>query len=84
MYQVVENEEKTWNLFPSYYHCTYFDPSTALFQKAVCPFFSPPVLLSADNFSSALQVLSSKEEGDEGELFDKFFIAFIVDPSREP
>ena len=39
MYQVVENEEKTWNLFPSYYHCIYFGPSTALFQKAVYPFF---------------------------------------------
>ena len=29
-----------------------------------------------DSFSSALLVVSSKE-GGEGELFDKFFVAFI-------
>ena len=35
--------------------------------------------LSADSFSSALLVVSSKEgEGEgEGELFDKFFVAFV-------
>ena len=31
--------------------------------------------LSADSFSSTLLVVSSKE--GEGELFDKFFVAFI-------
>ena len=37
------------------------------------------VFLSADSFSSALLVVSSKgeEEGGEGELFDKFFVAFV-------
>ena len=33
--------------------------------------------LSADSFSSALLVVSSKGEGGEGELFDKFFVAFV-------
>ena len=35
--------------------------------------------LSADSFSSALLVVSSKVEGEggEGELFDKFFVAFV-------
>ena len=34
---------------------------------------------SADSFSSALLVVSSKGEGEEGEgeLFDKFFVAFV-------
>ena len=37
-----------------------------------------PVFLSADSFSSALLVVSSKGEGGrEGELFDKFFVAFV-------
>ena len=31
--------------------------------------------MSADSFSSALLVVSSKGEG--GELFDKFFVAFV-------
>ena len=33
--------------------------------------------LSADSFSSALLVVSSKEGEGEGELFDKFFVAFV-------
>ena len=35
--------------------------------------------LSADSFSSALLVVSSKGEGGEGEgeFFDKFFVAFV-------
>ena len=39
------------------------------------------IVLSTDSFSSALLVVSSKEEGGreegEGELFDKFFVAFV-------
>ena len=37
------------------------------------------LFLSADSFSSALLVVSSKGEGEggEGELFDKFFVAFV-------
>ena len=44
------------------------------------------IFLSADSFSSALLVVSSKGEGGrkggreregEGELFDKFFVAFV-------
>ena len=39
------------------------------------------LFLSADSFSSALLVVSSKEGGGredgEGELFDKFFVAFV-------
>ena len=34
------------------------------------------IFLSADSFSSALLVFSSEGEG-KGELFDKFFVAFI-------
>ena len=35
--------------------------------------------LSADSFSSALLVVGSKGEGEgeEGDLFDKFFVAFV-------
>ena len=35
------------------------------------------VFLSADSFSSALLVVSSKGEGEGGDLFDKFFVAFV-------
>ena len=43
-------------------------------SKKYCILF---YFLSADSFSSALLVISSKGEGGEGELFDKFFVAFI-------
>ena len=33
--------------------------------------------LSADSFSSALLGVSSREEGEGEELFDKFFVAFV-------
>ena len=43
--------------------------------------FLSTIFLSADNFSSTLLVVSSKGEGEgegeEGELFDKFFVAFV-------
>ena len=41
--------------------------------------FKEAFFLSADSFSSALLVISSKGEGGEGEgeLFDKFFVAFV-------
>ena len=35
------------------------------------------LFLSANSFSSALLVVGGKGEGEGGELFDKFFVAFI-------
>ena len=51
-----------------------FWPFYSTISKSSLSLFSLPVLLCVDSFSSALQVLRGKEEGegDKGELLEKF------------
>ena len=46
-------------------------------SKVYCTGWILIKFLSADSFSSALLGVSSREEGEGEELFDKFFVAFV-------
>ena len=50
-------------------------------ERKKCELILIKIFLSADNFSFALQVDSSKmEEEENGAFFDNFFVAFIFQP----